>query len=557
MDNQKPYFLEYYEKIKSGEIVVNKYILIIYEQIVKNYYDKDFPCFYNDKKALLVIAFIETFCRHSKGEWGGKPVILELWQKAFISVLFGFVCKETGLRQYRELFLLVARKNGKSLLISAIACYLLFADGECGAELYSVATKRDQSKIIWDETVSMIKKSPALKRRCKCLVNSIKFKDSIFKPLGSDSDSSDGLNSQSVLIDELHAIKDRNIYDVMKDSTSSRRQPLIIIATTNGTVRGNIFDSKYNEMLFIINSYKTGEDIDYKILPLLYQLDDVSEWQDELAWIKANPNLGVSKKISYLKNAVEKAVKFVELRVNLLCKDFNMSQNSSLSYFDFATIDNKETFDINKLKIKHAIGGLDISSTTDLTSATILFLNPLFPEKLFFHSCSWIPSYRLEQKIKEDNIPYDKWVERGFLRLCKGNKIDPIVCLDWLTELYKQKGIIPYKLGFDPWGSQTFVNEFEKYFGKDILVPIRQGARTFSNPLKSIKADFEASEIVYNNDPCVKTALINVSIKVDDNENIRPVKQKQRGRIDPFMAMLNAYTVYQDNKVEFSRLSNR
>jgi phage terminase large subunit-like protein len=430
---------------------------------------------------------------------------------------------------------------------------MMFCDGEHGAELYSVACKKDQAKIIWSESVRMIKSSPSLNKRAKCLVAEIKFKNNSFKALSSDSNSLDGLNSHCILIDELHSWKDRNLYDVVKQSISARQQSLILITTTAGTIRGNIFDSKYDECLNILKGYSDNSYTDNKVLPLLYQLDSPDEYTNPDMWIKANPNLGISKSIDYLKSEINKAQKQPELKVGLLCKDFNIRQNSVLSYFNFSEINNIEIFNLEN--IKFAIGGLDISSTTDLTSATILFLNPDNPEKLFFHSCSWIPSEKLQEKEKEDNIPYSKWIEKGYLRLCEGNKIDPMICLDWFIELYKTKGIIPYKLGFDTWGSQTFVNEFEKYFGKDVLIPVRQGSKTLSNPLKTIKADFQSNKIIYNNDPCVKTALVNVSIEIDKNENIRPVKSTQRGRIDPFMAMLNAYTIYQIHEQDFRQLN--
>lgn len=236
-----------------------------------------------------MIDFIQTFCKHSKGQWAGKPVILELWQKAITAALFGFVDRNTGLREYKQLILIVARKNGKSTFASCLGLYLLVADGEAGPEIYSAATKRDQAKIIWKEACAMVKKSPALHKKLDLRVSVIRsrFNEGSFEALGSDSDKLDGLNVHGALIDELHALKDKNLYDVLIDGMTAREQPVCIITSTAGTVRDNIFDLKYDECERIVKGYDDKEGYkDETILPFVYELDKREEWTDPDKWQK-------------------------------------------------------------------------------------------------------------------------------------------------------------------------------------------------------------------------------------------------------------------------------
>ena len=322
---------------------------------------------FDKEKANRPIKFIESFIKQSKGQWNGKPLKLELFQKAFIETLFGFV-DENGLRKYRKAIFFVARKNGKSVLDSALATYMLVADKEGGAEIYSVATKRDQSKIVWEEAKKMIKKSPSLAKRIRCLVGGIYYDstDSLFRALASDSNSLDGLNAHLVICDEVHAWKDKNLLDVMQDSQSSRRQPLLIETSTMGTIRQNVFDIEYDYASQVID----GVIEDETLLPIIYELDNEKEWTNEECWYKANPALGSIKSIKALREKVERAkANPIEL-VNLLCKDFNIRQNTINAWLTFEDINNEEIY--NEWKDSYVIGGVDLSSTTDLTCATLL-----------------------------------------------------------------------------------------------------------------------------------------------------------------------------------------
>ena len=273
---------EYWEEIKSKKVVVCDKLYRTYKKVI-NDMENPGEFFYSNKRANHVIEFIENFCRHSKGKMGGKPVILELWEKAMLATIFGFVNIE-GVRKYQFAELLIGKKNGKSLLASCVGLYLQTADGEPGPEIYSVATKRDQAKIIWQESKRMVKKSPALSKRLKTKVGEIEsdFNDGTFKPLASDSDSLDGLNVHGALMDEIHQWKNgKALYDIIADGITAREQPLIFVTTTAGTIREDIYDQKYDEAEMLINGYEEEDGYkDERSIFFIYELDNRKEWID-------------------------------------------------------------------------------------------------------------------------------------------------------------------------------------------------------------------------------------------------------------------------------------
>lgn len=548
--------IEYYKKIVSGEEVVSVKVRRVYKKLVDDIYDQNSEWEYNPKRANHAIEFIENFCKHSKGKMGGQPFKLELWQKALIAATFGFVHKIDGTRKYRELILIVARKNGKSTLGSAIALYMLVADGEAGPEVVSAATKKDQAKIIWLEAKRMVKKSPALRKRVKTLVAELvsEFNDGSFKPLSSDSNTLDGLNVHCALIDELQAIEDKNLYDVIVDGTSAREQPLTVITTTAGTVREGIFDIKYDEAEQIINGYDDPKGYkDERVLPIIYELDKREEWTDEKCWKKANPGLGTIKKYDELKRKVEKAKANPLLVKNLLTKDFNIRDTSTEAWLTFEQIDNKKTFNILELKPRYGIGGVDLSETTDLTSACVLFMIP-GDDKIYFEHMYWLPEELLEQRAREDKVPYDIWHEMGLLRTTPGNTIHPKFVTQWFLEVQNELDIYLPWIGYDRWSAKYWVEEMEGYFGKTAMIPVAQGKKTLSGPMKKLGADLSSKKIIYNNNPITKWCLTNTSVDIDKNGNIQPVKSNPKRRIDGLAAMLNAYVVLDEKYNEYTSL---
>lgn len=549
--------IDYWNQIESGKVIVSSKVRRVYKKLVDDLNNPDSVWEYDPKRANHAIEFVEGFCKHSKGKMGGKPFILELWQKAMTAAIFGFIHKIDGTRKYREFILIVARKNGKSAWGSAVALYMMVADGEPGPEVVSAATKKDQAKIVWLESKRMIKKSPILRKRIRSLVAELlsDFNDGSFRPLSSDSNTLDGLNVHCSLIDELHAIEDKNLYDVIVDGMTAREQPLSIITTTAGTVREGIFDLKYEEAEQIINGYDDENGYkDERVLPMIYELDKREEWTDPTKWKKANPGLGTIKNIDELERKVNKAKNNPLLVKNLLTKDFNIRETSSESWLTFEQLDNKATFNLVELKPNYGIGGADLSQTTDLTAANVLFMLPGDPH-IYVEHMYWIPEDLLEKRVHEDKVPYDIWKEQGYVRTTPGNKVHYKFVTDWFLELRDKYDLYVPWVGYDSWSATYWVEEMKGNFGEETMVPVIQGMKTLSGPMNRMGADLEAKLINYGNNPVTKWCLSNTSVKVDVNGNIQPAKGKsQKKRIDGTASMLNSYVILQDKMQDYQNM---
>lgn len=540
------YIREYYNKIQSGEVVVSEKVSKVYKKLL---HEIEHPGkhIFDEKKAERPIEFIERFCKHSKGEWAGHAIKLELFQKAYISALFGFIDKDTGLRRFRETLFMVGRKNGKSTLLAGIALYMLIGDHEPGAEIYSVATKKDQARIIFDETRNMVSQSPQLrslirKRKTDLYCDSVMGK---MQALGKNSDTLDGLNSNCVVMDELHGVRDRNLYEVLKQSQSARRQPLMIMITTAGTIRECIFDDMYTYAKNIID----GTVKDDTFLPVIYELDKREEWKNPKAWQKANPGLGSIKKVEDLEVKVNRAKNSPNDLKGILVKDFNIRETSASVWLSFDEINNERDYQIERFYNSYAIGGADLSITTDLTCATLLMMDKETEER-FVSQMYWIPEDLLETRVKEDKIPYDIWEKKGLLRLCSGNCINYSDVTAWFLEMVNEKGITPAWIYYDSYSAKYWVEEMEQY-GFNMIRCI-QGAKTLSLPMQQLGADLRAKKINYNNNPILKWCLTNTGIQTDRNGNIVPVKaQSPKRRIDGTASLLDAYVGLVDHYNEF------
>lgn len=546
------YIIEYFKAIKSGEVVVSKKVKKVYKKLVKDLNKPRYPWVFNINKANHTIEFIEKYCRHSKGS--NDFFILELWQKSFVSALFGFVHQDTNLRRFTKGILFVARKNGKSTFASAIMLYLMVADGEAGPEIYSVATKRDQAKIIWKDSKKMVNKSPALKSKLKCLVGEIvgEFNDSTYVPLSSDHGTLDGLNIHGAVMDEIHAWQGTELHAVIADSVTARKQPVLLETSTAGMVREGAFDLEYEMAKNNIDDIEGFEDD--RTLCVIYELDKRSEWVDEKCWAKANPGLGTIKDIEKLRDKVKKAQANPLLQKNLLCKDFNIPETSTYAWLTYDQIYNDAKFDINKLKPKYGIGGTDLSSTTDLTASKVIFMLPNDP-KIYVISMYWLPEELLEKRTIEDKIPYDKWHEMGLLRTTEGNKVHPKYVTSWFVEIQNDYDIYLPWIGYDAWSATYWVEEMKGYFGKEAMIPVHQGKKTLSSPMKSLEADLEAKRIIYNDNPIDKWCLTNTAIETDKNLNIQPAKlNNRRKRIDGTSALLDAYVVLGEKMNDYQNM---
>lgn len=540
------YILTYFNLITSGKIETSNKIKRQYEKIV---FDLNNPGKYHFDlaKANRPIEFIEKFCKHSKGQWAGKPVILDLWQKALIQTLFGFV-DDKGFRKYREAFIVVARKNGKSTLLSAIGLYMLFADGEGGAQVCCVASKKDQAKIVFEEAKNMVSQSKLLKKHIRKRKSDlyVDLTFSTFEPLASDSNTLDGLNVHCGILDEVHAWKDRNVYDVTKQSMGTRQQPLLVSISTAGFIRENIYDDLYEYSEDILNGIKEDE----RFVSFIYELDSRKEWLNPKCYIKANPGLGTIKSLDYIKEQVKRAKNDKNYLPTLLTKDFNIRETGVGAWLTFETVENKSTFELSDLKGCYGIGGVDLSSVGDLTCASALIKKD---SDFYLAQMYFIPEERAEKKEHEDHVPYSIWKEQGYVRFCPGTKVNPSDVTAWYSELIDKFNIYTVWVGYDPWGSAQWVEEMKQ--NGFVLEEVIQGAKTMSTPMKILSADLESKKINYNNNPILKWCLTNTQIEIDKNDNIRPVKGRNaKQRIDGAVSLIDAYVVYQRHYDDFLNL---
>ncbi len=534
------YVREYCDKIHSGEILTSHRVMAVYKRLVAEMSNSDAPYYFDEEIGERPIAFIETFCRQSQGVLGA-PIQLELFQKAFIQALFGFINKETGFRRFRETMFLVGRKNGKSTLLAGIGLYLLVADYEGAAEIYSVATKKDQASKVLTEAHNMVKQSPELRAVIRKRRNDLYFEatSSKFEALASDSNTLDGLNSHAVIIDELHAIRDRNLYDVMKQSTSSRNQPLVVMITTAGTVRECIFDNMYEYACRIADGELEVDDF----LPILYELDAREEWTNPQMWIKANPGLGTIKKWETLAKFVQQAKDDPGFLPTVLCKDFNIRESESTVWLSFNQIRNLATFDMADVFNTYAIGGCDLSATTDLTCATLL-IRKRGDTTVYIVQHYFLPQAKID-KLAEKNTqeaPYKVWAERGLLTICTGARVDFSQVTAWFVQMREEYKIDAFKVGYDRalagyWVDEMKANSFD-------MEPVAQGPFTWSQPMRELGAALTDKIVNYNNNPILAWCLSNTAVKKSGVNNIQPVKITEKRRIDGMVSLLNAWVIY-------------
>lgn len=498
--------------------------------------------------------FIEKFCKLPTGKLG-TPLQLELFQKARLQAIFGFV-DDNDLRQYNEVLIIEGRKNGKTTETAAVELDMLVNDKEGSPQIYNVATMLDQAKLGFNAANKMRVQSPLLKKHIRKRAADLycEFNMGFIKALASNANSLDGLDTHCGVIDELAAIKNRDIYDLVKQSMGARQQPLLFCITTNGFVREGIFDSQYEYASGII----TGEKDNKRFLPFIYELDDISEWDKEECWIKANPGLGTIKSVDYLKQMVQKAKDDDSFKPTVLVKDFNMKQTSEAAWLRWEELENVEKFDF---KFRYAIGGMDAADSVDLTAAKAICMRP-DDNKIYVKQMYWIPQAVLNRQEMagdrkgRDNISYQLWKDRGLLRTVEDNKVNKRVILDWFCELRDQEDLYILYIGYDPWHiDDSLLTEFKSEFGEKSMIPVRQGVITLSQPMKELKADLQAKKIVYNDNPIDKWCFYNTYVKTDVNGNIQPIKGTDtRQRIDGTLALIDAYKVLQDKMLEYQSI---
>jgi phage terminase large subunit-like protein len=544
------YLIEYYNEIENGNIIVGEELKTELDQLID---DLENPLYYFDEKpGQLRIDFIETFCKHTKSPFNGMPFILELWEKALLQTAYGFKIADSGLRRFNEVILLIARKNGKTTFVAGIDLAEFFLS-RGGVDIVCASNTTEQANILFEEINNMREQSPALSKETRSKKNiyhiySPKTKNKI-KKLSAQSRNKDGYNIEVGCIDEVHEMTDSKVYDAIKQSQSTKKEPLIFIITTEGTTIGGFLDSKLDYARKMLK----GEIDDNRVLPWLYTQDSTKEiYEDPITWQKSNPSIGVVKLNNYLEDVMNKSKHDLSTRVTMLCKDFNIKQADSGSWLSFDDLNNEDIYTIDELRDSYAIGGVDLSSTTDLT-AVVLVIQKRDSSIKYVIPHFFMPSEVVEKRIKEDNVPYDIWIKKGFVTLTEGNQNDFSLVTQWFMKMIQTYGIRPLWVGYDPWNSQYWIKEMED-LGFN-MEKVRQGIYSLSEPMKIMEADLKNNFVNYNNNPIMKWCLANTQAKVDLNGNIQPSKLNSKyKRIDGTVALIIAYVILNRYKTDYENM---
>lgn len=520
----------YAEQVRSGEILVCEYVRLAVERY---YADLDRALdkgWYFDKKAAMrAIRFIEKL-KHTKGEWAGQRFRLEPWQQFVLWNIFGWKNAD-GTRRFRYAYIEIARKNGKTALSAGIGLYMLFADGESRPEVYSAATVKDQAKICFSDAVEIVKATD-LKNYLTPYRNSIVYdlKGGMMKPLSSDYGTHDGLNPSCGIIDEFHAHKDSGMFDVIKSAFGARRQPLMFIITTAGFDKSGVCYAYRENVIKVLR----GVNEDDSLFGIIYTLDDKSEWDDPKMWIKANPNLGVSLSADYLADQVKDAKNRPEAVRNVMTKNVDLWVDAERTWIlDDAWQKCIGTTDPADLKGCACWGGLDLSNVSDITAYVLLFHeNDRF--QLLPHF--WIPEEKMLEKIRKENINYDKWVAEGYVTVTPGNVIDyDFVKADIL------RIVADYDLrtsAYDRWNSSQTIIDLQNE-GMECN-PFGQGYGSMSAPTKEFEKLVLTGKIEHFGNPVLRWMLASTLVKTDPAGNIKPDKEKSTQKIDGIVASIMA-----------------
>lgn len=542
------FLLSYIAEIESGRIIAGKELKSVLNSLKNDLKDPHY--IYDEKPGKIRIDFIEKFCKHTKSPFNGEPFLLELWEKALLECAYGFKFADTGLRRFNEVLLLISRKNGKTTFIAGIDLSEFFLS-KGGTDIVCASNTNDQASILFEEINNMREQSKALRNEKRSRKNifyiySPKNKNKI-KKLSAQSKNKDGYNIEVGCIDEIHEMTDSKVYDAIKQSQSTKQEPLIFMITTEGTVVDGFLDKK----LAYCRKMIKGEIRDERILPWLYTQDSIEEiFTDPSSWQKSNPSIGTIKTRSYFEDIMNKASNDLATRVTMLCKDFNIKQVESGSWLSYADLNNEEKYKMSDLSDSYAIGGVDLSSTTDLTAAVLLIIKN---GKRYVIPHFFMPSELVSKRMQEDKIPYDIWVKKGYITLSEGNQNDFSKVTEWFVSMVKNYGIRPLWIGYDPWNSTYWVKEMEEAGFN--MEKIRQGLFTMSEPMKQLEGDLKNKLVIYNNNPILKWCFANTQAKVDLNGNIQPSKLNSKlKRIDGCVALIIAYAVLNRYKLDYENM---
>ena len=533
----------------DGSIVSGRRMVQLAEKMLPRIRDGHKRWHFDVEAATRPVEFIERFCMIPSGKLG-VPFILEPYERMMIELCFGFI-DDDGMREFQYMLVEVSRKNGKTSLAAAIELYMLIADGEGAPQVYNAATSKSQASLAFGAAWRMVRQSAKLKKHLRKGLVVERAESGILCdgnmgyaiPLSKQSDHLDGLDVHFALLDEMAAMEDRSTFDLVKQGTGARRQPLMMAITTQGVVRDNIWDHERDYAV----RWLEGEIEDDRFLGILFEQDDRSEIWDEAMWPKSNPGLGTVKSYEYLRAQVIKAKNDSSYMPTLLTKDFNLPANQATAFLTFEEAVNEELFEFDREAFRYCIVGIDAADTLDLNAATALFMRQ-GDDRIYRRSMYWIAEEQVKvnsnRQRGRDGVPYQEWAARGLMRIVPGNKVDKRVYIDWIQEL-AEDGLYCRGVGYDPWHmDDTTLRNMQMMVGEANVVVVRQGTQTLSQPMKQLKADLRDGRIVNNHNPIDEWCNMNVSAKEDINGNVQPVKKSgPTSRIDGFMSLLDAYIV--------------
>ena len=536
MDN---WIFKYYEAIQKKEVIVGVWVRLCFEILTTGLLNGEWE--FNEKKANKAIKFIENFCHHSEGR--SDLLHLELWQKAIASAIFGIMDKTTGYRQFREVFIIVARKNGKTLFAAAIAAYMTYIDGEYGAKVYFLAPKLDQADLVYDAFYQIVQSDDELdsitkKRRSDIYIKA--FNTSV-KKIAFNSKKSDGFNPQLVVNDEMEAWPgDQGLkqYEVMTSALGARKQPLIISITTAGYMNDGIFDELFKRS----TAFLKGNSREKRLLPFIYMIDDIEKWDSIEELKKSNPNLGVSVSAEYYLEQIEIARNSISKKVEFMTKFCNIKQNSAVAWLDYwdvmKCVHEEKPLSLEDFKGCYCVGGIDLSRTTDLTAASIVInrdgINHIFTR-------FYMPQKRYEVAINEDNTPYNIYRDRGFLFISGENQVDYKDVYNWFIELVKVYKIKPLKIGYDRYSANYLVEDLKTAgFHTD---DVYQGTN-LTPVLHEFEGNLKDGLFDFGDNSMLAAHFLNVAVDINLNDSrMKPVKIEKRMRIDGAMSVFDALTM--------------
>lgn len=550
------YLLEYHARIESGEIIVGRELWAELERLREDILSEAY--IYDTDDALLRMDFMENCIRLTKSPYYNKPMVLMLWQKAFIEAVYSFKMSDTTFRRFKKVLLLIARKNTKSETCSALGLSEFFLGNE-GADIVCSSNDDNQASIIYDsiDTMRLLIDPDELDthRNQRFLLNK-NTNSKIFK-LSDRTRNKEGRNIDVAFLDESHEMKDNVIAKSIEQSQSLKDEPLFINLTTEGFVTDGYLDNELKKARAIINGEDDGIMAE-RTLPWLYTQDSEAEiWQNPKSWVKSNPSLGIVKKWEYLEEQIDLAKNSKSDRIFVLSKDFNIKQNSAVSWLNLEEYDYKAVYNLEDFKGCICLGAVDLSETTDLTSAKILMMRPGDRTK-YIYSMYFIPESKLDDSDdRQAGAKYKEWAAEGYITITEGNDIDLAVVADWFYSLYKDYNIKLWKCGYDQRFAKDWINRMELYGwskASDDLVMILQNAQTLSNAIKLLEADFNHQLVNYNDNPVDKWNLGNASIKVNDLGQCLLVKSEPSKRIDGAVCKAILYEMYRQNRTEFREM---